>query len=107
MADREKDTSPADLRFEPVKLGVPVTYNGEEITQIRFKRSPKVSDNLRTALGRKNGVTEEQLEVNAIANLCEINPEAFELLELNDWLLVQAKYMSFLPNAPAQQSSDA
>jgi hypothetical protein len=107
MADKEKASSATDVRFEPITLGTPVTIDGEKHTQITFKRGPKVSDNLRSALGRKNGGTDEQMEVNTVANLCEIKPEVLIQLELNDWLIVQARYMDFLPSYQAPQSSGA
>lgn len=78
--------------MKKIKLDNPIKVDGVEVSEISL-RQPKVRDLL--VSGKKN-VSEEEKEVNLIANLAEIPVDSVEDLDLRDYLKIQDWLKDFL-----------
>lgn len=80
-----------------IKLEYPVSVNGQEYTQLTMRR-PKVRDQ---KLAAKLGNNDADREIALFANLCEVEPEMIEELDMTDYSHIQETYQNFL--SPGQQ----
>ena len=78
--------------MKKIKLDNPIKVDGVVVSEISL-RQPKVRDLL--VSGKKN-VSEEEKEVNLIANLAEIPVDSVEDLDLRDYLKIQDWLKDFL-----------
>jgi len=78
--------------MEKIKLDNPIKVDGVEVHEISL-RQPKVRDLL---ISGKKTVSEEEREVNLIANLAEIPKDSVEDLDLRDYLKIQDWLKDFL-----------
>ena len=78
--------------MKKIKLDNPIKVDGVEVSEISL-RQPKVRDLLIS--GKKN-VSEEEKEINLIANLAEIPVDSVEDLDLRDYLKIQDWLKDFL-----------
>ena len=78
--------------MQKIKLSSPIKIDGVEVHELSL-RSPKVRDLI--AASKKN-VSESEREVNLIANLSEVSPEAIQDLDLIDYLKIQDWLKDFL-----------
>lgn len=78
--------------MEQIKLQYPVKVNGLEISTLTLRR-PRVRDML--AASKIKG-TDADKEIRMFCNLCEVEPEVIESLDLADYSRLQQVYQSFL-----------
>lgn len=77
---------------EIIQLKFPVECNGEEILELELRR-PKVRDQL--AATKRKGSDEEK-EINLLADLCDVSPEVIADLDLADYAQLGEVYQGFL-----------
>lgn len=80
-----------------IKLEYPITVNGQEYTQLTMRR-PKVRDQKAAASQGKN---DADREIALFANLCEVEPDLIEELDMTDYSVIQETYQDFL--SPGQR----
>ncbi len=78
--------------MEEIKLKYPIKVDGIEIKSLKMRR-PKVRDRMAV---EKQSASDAEKEVNLIANLCEVSPDALSELDLADYKLLQDKITDFL-----------
>lgn len=81
-----------------IELDYPITINGKEVNALQMRRC-KVGDQKAAS---RVGKTDEQRETILFANLCEINPEALDELDMLDYQKLQKTYNDFL--SPGENS---
>ncbi len=82
--------------MQKIKLENPIKIDGVEVHEISLRR-PKVRDLL---VSDKKNISESELEINLIANLAEVSPEAIQELDLCDYMKIQKWLKDFL--SPSQ-----
>lgn len=81
--------------MKKIQLETPIKIDGVEVHEISL-RGPKVRDLL---VSDKKNISESEREINLIANLAEVSPEAIQELDLCDYLKIQEWLKDFLsPN---------
>lgn len=85
--------------MKKIKLETPIKIDGVEVHEISLRR-PKVRDLL---VSDKKNISESEREINLIANLAEVSPEAIQELDLSDYMKIQTWLKDFLVQ-PNQQS---
>ena len=75
-----------------IKLSYPIEYNALPISEIAVRR-PTVGDNL---AAQKSAGSDAEREIRLIANLCELPPEAIQLLDMSDYASIQKVLSGFL-----------
>ncbi|WP_421902173.1 phage tail assembly protein [Maridesulfovibrio sp.] len=75
-----------------ITLEYPVESKGTEIKTLEMRR-PKVRDQVAS---KKSSKSDEDIEVNLFANLCEVSPEIIMDLDMKDYKSLQKEYKSFL-----------
>ena len=78
--------------FETIQLTYPVELNGLTVSELQIRR-PKVRDML--AADKAQG-SEAEKEIRMFANLCEVEPDLIESLDLSDYASLQRVYQGFL-----------
>ena len=78
--------------MEKFKLAEPIKIDGVAIHELNL-RAPKVRDLL---IASKKDLADSEREVNLIANLAEVSPEAIQDLDLRDYLKIQSWLQNFL-----------
>ena len=78
--------------MEHIQLQYPVKVNGLDIATLNLRR-PRVRDML--AASKMKGSDAEK-EIRMFCNLCEVEPEVIESLDLADYARLQQVYQSFL-----------
>ncbi len=78
--------------MKKIKLENPIKIDGVEVNEISL-RPPKVRDLIASS---KKNIDEAEKEVNLIANLGEISPEAIQELDLRDYIKIQEWLRDFL-----------
>lgn len=82
-----------------IPLAHPVTASGVKIDRLTVRR-PKVRDLL---VARKTGGGDEVAqEIRLFANLCEVEPDAIEELDLADYSKLQETYEGFRKASPGK-----
>ena len=76
-----------------VTLLHPIEVNGETVSTVTMRR-PIVRD-LRAAQ-RQSGSNAAEVELMMFANICELAPEALDLMDLGDYRELQVTYEGFL-----------
>jgi hypothetical protein len=79
-------------KMEKIKLEEPIKVDGVLVHELSLRR-PKVRDLL---IASKKDASESEREVNLIANLAEISPEAIKDLDMRDYLKIQETLKDFL-----------
>ena len=77
---------------ETISLQYPITVDGAVIEQITVRR-PRVRDRL---IAEKTPGNEVEKEIRLLANLCEMAPDAIEMLDMADYLKLQECLAGFL-----------
>ncbi|MBR1734606.1 MAG: phage tail assembly protein [Alphaproteobacteria bacterium] len=80
-----------------VELETPIKIDGVQVSELNIRR-PKVRDLL--AVSKQSG-SEQEREVNLVANLAEVPIETIQDLDLQDYLKMQEILKGFL--SPAMQ----
>ncbi len=75
-----------------ITLKYPVESKGIEVKTLEMRR-PKVRDQVTS---KKSSKSDEDIEVNLFANLCEVSPEIIMDLDMKDYKSLQKEYKSFL-----------
>ncbi|WP_321367920.1 phage tail assembly protein [uncultured Desulfuromusa sp.] len=75
-----------------IVLDYPVTVDGEEITQLEMRRG-KARDQVTAQKGCESNA---EMEIKLFANLCEVQLEVIEELDMADYGEVQKVYSGFL-----------
>lgn len=78
--------------MEKIQLNYPVELNGLTVNELNIRR-PKVRDML--AADKSKG-SEADKEIRMFANLCEVEPNVIEGLDLSDYANLQKVYQGFL-----------
>lgn len=79
-----------------INLTGPVTIEGVEYKELSM-RPPKVRDML---IADKGGTTDSEREVVLFANLCGVDREVIEEMNLFDYGAAQEEYKGFLSSTP-------
>lgn len=74
-----------------IELKYPVTISGLETTALSMRR-PKVRDML---AGDKKGKSDAEKEIHIFANLCEVDPDVIQELDMVDYAEIQKTYQVF------------
>ena len=85
--------------MQKIKLSNPIKIDGVDVHELSLRR-PKVRDLI--AAGKRN-VSESEREVDLIANLAEVAPEAIQELDLSDYLKIQEWLKDFLSVSTGQK----
>ncbi|SME96299.1 phage tail assembly protein [Desulfovibrio gilichinskyi] len=75
-----------------IKLEYPVEVGGVPLDKINMRR-PKVKDQL---VAKKSSKSQDEIEVQLFANLCEVAPAVIENMDMKDYSKLQKEYRSFL-----------
>lgn len=78
--------------MEIIQLKYPVELNGLTVDELSIRR-PKVRDML---AADKSAGSEADKEIRMFANLCEVDPNVVEGLDLSDYSNLQKVYQDFL-----------
>lgn len=78
--------------MQKIKLSNPIKIDGVEVGEISLRR-PKVRDLL---ISDRKNISESEREINLIANLAEVSPEAIQDLDLCDYMKIQNWLKDFL-----------
>lgn len=89
--------------MEKITLTHPVTWNGTKINHLSMRR-PKVRDMI--AADKAKG-SDGIKEATMFANLCEVELEIIEELDLADYKKLQMAYTDFLSSPPKTQDAPA
>ena len=81
-----------------ITIEYPVTASGVQISTLSMRR-PKVRDLL---LARKGTPDEVAQEIRLFANLCDVEPDAIEALDLYDYGQLQGAYEGFRKVSPGK-----
>ena len=87
--------------MEHVKLEYPVRVNGTEVSGLNLRR-PTVRDML--AADKARGSDAEK-EIRMFCNLCEVEPDVIESLDLADYARLQKAYQNFLSSGRETRAS--
>lgn len=85
---------------EVIALEYPVAASGVTVDRLTMRR-PQVRDLL---IARKAGSDEVAQEIRLFANLCEVEPNAIESLDLSDYGKLQTAYEGFRKASPEKPS---
>lgn len=86
-----------------IALEYPVTVSGVKLDRLTMRR-PLVRDLL---IARKAGSDDVAQEIRLFSNLCEVEPNAIEELDLADYSKLQEAYEGFRKASPGKPNSDA
>ena len=75
-----------------IELAYPVSVSGIETNEL-YMRRPRVRDML---VGEKKNKSDAEKEILLFANLCEVDPEVIESLDMQDYGKLQQAYQDFL-----------
>ena len=84
-----------ELKLSHIQQQVkPIIVNGIEVQELEMRR-PTLRDQISAA--RYKG-TDEEKEAQMMAQLCEVAPDEFYALDLEDYAQMQEAYTDFLPS---------
>jgi len=78
---------------EKIVLEYPFKDNGAEVTEVNMRRAKVKDMRIAEEKSKSSGGNYESI---LFANLCELSPDAMDLIDIKDYGKLQARYQSFL-----------
>jgi len=79
-----------------IKLDYPVKYGGETVETLKMRR-PITNDEIRKAQRKKSGLTDQEVQTQMFADMCEVDYELLCLTDLVDQQKLVEAYEGFFP----------
>ena len=87
--------------MKKITLNYPINVNNNKVYILKMRR-PLVRDML---AAEKMAGSDAQKEIQMLANLCEVEPDLVQAMDMADYMRLQEMYQDFLLSRP--ETSDA